>query len=125
MSDKHPDIEQLERYLHQLPASLDGPDARRLEAILVGVRRSTPAPRPRVRNRHAWWWIVLALSTGMATAAIWHQSRKLAADPVVAVQPSPHAGERTEESRPAAPAPSRESEPEPPLERQDSRFIPR
>jgi hypothetical protein len=124
VSSKRPDIEQLEGYLKAMPASLQGPDTRRLEAILAGVRRSTPSPRPRVRNRHTLWWIVLALSTGMATAAIWHQSRKLAAKPVVAVQPSPLAGERPEELRPPAdPAPSRESEP--PLERQDLRFIPR
>jgi hypothetical protein len=123
VSSKRPDIEQLEGYLKAMPASLQGPDTRRLEAILAGVRRSSLAPKPKLRNRHTWWWIVLALSTGMATAAIWHQSRKLAAKPVMAVQPSQLAGEQVEVGAPGTAAPSRESEA--PQPRPDRRFIPK
>ena len=123
MNERHPDLDRVKRCIHDLPAALEGPDPRRLEAILAGVRRASPAPRPRVRNRHTWWWIVLALSTGMSTAAIWHQSRNLAAKPVGASQPSPLAGERTEESHPGAAGPSREGES--PLSRPDIRFIPK
>lgn len=123
MSDKQPNLDQLERYLQQLPASLDGPDARRLEAILVGVRRSTPAPRPRVRNRHTWWWIVLALSTGMATAAIWHQVRTLTAEPVEAVVTQPVAKPKPEAIPHSGPETAKESEA--PLSRPDRRFIPK
>lgn len=123
MSDKHPDLEQLERYLHQLPASLEGPDARRLEAILAGVRRSAPVPRPRVRSRHAWWWIVLALSAGMATAAIWHQVRKLTAEPVATVEAQSLARPAPEAIPHSGPEPARNIEE--PLPRPDRRFIPK
>lgn len=123
MNSQRPDIEQLKRYLQELPAAYESPDADRLESILQKVKRQHPRHERLTRPDHAFWWIVLVLFTGLATAAIWYQSRHVADNQGERIQTAPAI------KQPHEVIPPRDglqnSETENPVSRPDRRFIPR
>jgi hypothetical protein len=123
MERQHPELEQIERYLQALPASLEGPDAQRLESILHRTKNAAPRNKTLLRTNHRIWWLLLALTTGMATAAIWHQVRKMRIEPEQAVQITPPPVPKQEGIAPSSP--SHADEGETPLSRPDRRFIPK
>lgn len=123
MKPSHPDIEQLKRSIQEFPATIGDPDSQRLESILHKLHKVTRRKKVRIRNRLAYWWFLGVLFIGLVTAAVWHYAHpgREQANEQLPTEPSTPGQEDVDNTVDIFPDNLSDN----PLQRQDSRFIPR